>query len=79
MDSGDGNACWLASLLQSCSRCSAWVPRTAAGKSERSAPNPMAPFTLPMHLQVVQADTRVLDIPSVQQAVERALQVGMLA
>lgn len=39
----------------------------------------MAPFTLPMHLQVVQADTRVLDIPSVQQAVERALQVGMLA
>jgi len=29
----------------------------------------------PSNLQVVQADTRVLDIPSVQQAVERALQV----
>ena len=38
---------------------------------------PSMPSLLPchLHLQVVQADTRVLDIPSVQQAVERALQV----
>lgn len=35
-------------------------------------------LSLPLPLQVVQADTRVLDIASVQQAVDRALQVHLV-
>lgn len=47
------------------------------GVSGCSSSQPFCSPILPL-LQVVQADTRVLDIPSVQQAVERALQVRLL-